>query len=190
MTKYEKSMLHIAMVRNYLMQSVQNLQQRLLHHDDSKLVEPERSAYEGLDEAIEGIPFGSDEYRRTIKAHLGSALKHHYEHNSHHPEHYPNGIAGMTLFDLIEMLCDLRAACDEKGKLAIDLEVNKRIHNISDDVYQILTNTIQEMGWDGTRPALSAIVEQLRSCQYECEAGSLENNVAFQALERLAKDDD
>lgn len=190
MTKYEKSMLHIAMVRNYLMQSVQNLQQRLLHHDDSKLVEPERSAYEGLDEAIEGIPFGSDEYRRTIKAHLGSALKHHYEHNSHHPEHYPNGIAGMTLFDLIEMLCDLRAACDEKGKPVIDLEVNKRIHNIGDDVYRILTNTIQEMGWDGTRPALSAIVEQLRSCHYECEAGSLENNVAFQALERLAKDDD
>lgn len=147
MTKFEKSTLHIAMVRGYLMQGIQNLQQRLLHHDDSKLVEPERSAYEGLDEAIEGIPFGSDEYRRVIKAHLGSALKHHYEYNSHHPEHYENGVLAMTLFDLIEMLCDLRAACDEKNKPAIDLDVNKRIHNMSDDVYGILMNTIREMGW-------------------------------------------
>lgn len=147
MTKYEKSMLHIAMVRSYLMQSVQNLQQRLLHHDDSKLVEPERSAYEGLDEAIAGIPFGSDEYRRAIKTHLGAALRHHYDHNSHHPEHYALGVLGMSLFDLLEMLCDLRAACDEKDKPVIDLEVNKRIHNMSDDVYQILLNTIREMEW-------------------------------------------
>lgn len=37
------------------------------------------------------------------------------------------------------------------------------------------------------QPTLAGIVEQLRSCQYECEAGSLENNVAFQALEEMAK---
>lgn len=35
--------------------------------------------------------------------------------------------------------------------------------------------------------ALAAIVEQLRSCQYECEAGTLAHNVAFQALEEIAK---
>lgn len=34
---------------------------------------------------------------------------------------------------------------------------------------------------------LPEIVEQLRACQYECQAGALENNVAFVELERLAQ---
>lgn len=33
---------------------------------------------------------------------------------------------------------------------------------------------------------LPEIVEQLRSCNYGCEAGPLENNVAFQVLEEMA----
>jgi hypothetical protein len=31
------------------------------------------------------------------------------------------------------------------------------------------------------------IIEQLKSCNYQCEAGPLENNVAFIDLERHAK---
>ncbi|MDL5023749.1 hypothetical protein [Bacillus velezensis] len=33
---------------------------------------------------------------------------------------------------------------------------------------------------------LKEIVEQLKVCRYECEAGPLENNVAFQKLAALA----
>ncbi|NMW10775.1 hypothetical protein [Bacillus velezensis] len=33
---------------------------------------------------------------------------------------------------------------------------------------------------------LKEIVEQLKVCRYECEAGPLENNVAFQKLAELA----
>lgn len=35
---------------------------------------------------------------------------------------------------------------------------------------------------------LQRIVDQLRSCNYECEAGALENNVAFIELERQAQE--
>lgn len=147
MTKYEKSVAHIANVRHYMMLSIENLQERLLCHDDSKLVDPERSAYEGLDEKLAGIEFGSIQYQLAIRGHLGDALAHHYDNNSHHPEHYPDGITDMSLFDLLEMLCDLRAVCDEKGKLVIDLETNRRIHGIGDDIYKILMNTIREMTW-------------------------------------------
>lgn len=147
MTKYEKSISHIALVQFYLTMVMRNLQDRLLAHDKSKLIEPERSAYEGLDEALVNIPFGSEEYRQVVKAHLGPALKHHYENNPHHPEHYDKGVAGMSLFDLIEMLTDLRAVCDEKGKWKIDLDINRRNNNMSDEVYRILLNTIEEMGW-------------------------------------------
>ena len=147
MTKYECSIAHIAAVRTYMMQAVRNLQTRLLRHDGSKLVEPERSAYEGLDERLEGIEYGTEEYKRVIKEHLGAALAHHYAHNSHHPEHYPTGIAGMSLLDLLEMLADLRTVCDDKGKEMIDLDVTKRIHNMSDEVYGILLNTVKELDW-------------------------------------------
>ena len=147
MTKYERSQSHIAAVRGYLMQAIGNLQSRLLEHDASKLQEPERSAYEGLDERLEGVEYGTEAYRQGIKEHLGPALQHHYAHNSHHPEHYGDGITGMSLLDLLEMLADLRAVCDDKGKPAINLEVTKRIHNMSDDVYDILVNTIKELGW-------------------------------------------
>ena len=41
---------------------------------------------------------------------MGPALQHHYEDNCHHPEHYRNGIHDMNMVDLIEMLCDWRAA--------------------------------------------------------------------------------
>lgn len=146
-SKYERSVDHIRQVQFYLVGCIQNLQHRLLTHDDSKLHEPERSAYEGVDEAVAPFPFGSDEYRQAIKNHLGDALAHHYRHNPHHPSHYEDGVQGMSLFDLIEMLADLRAVCDDKGKEAIDLEVNKKNDNISDSVYEILLNTIKEMGW-------------------------------------------
>jgi hypothetical protein len=34
---------------------------------------------------------------------------------------------------------------------------------------------------------LQEIIEQLESCHYECEAGTLENNVAFIELKRIAR---
>lgn len=36
---------------------------------------------------------------------------------------------------------------------------------------------------------LIEIIEQLRLCGYECEAGPLENNVAFIELEKMSKGD-
>jgi uncharacterized protein DUF5662 len=43
---------------------------------------------------------------------LTSALDDHYAHNTHYPEHYPNGVDGMSLFDLTEMLMDWKAASE------------------------------------------------------------------------------
>lgn len=36
---------------------------------------------------------------------------------------------------------------------------------------------------------LKEIVEQLKSCGYECEAGPLVNNTAFKALEQLVNEE-
>lgn len=37
---------------------------------------------------------------------------------------------------------------------------------------------------------LKEIVEQLKACGYQCEAGPLENNVAFIALEQRAEQEE
>lgn len=42
---------------------------------------------------------------------------------------------------------------------------------------------------EGESMNLKQIVEQLESCNYECEAGPLVNNVAFIALKEKAKEE-
>ncbi len=44
------------------------------------------------------------------------ALEHHHKGNSHHPEHFPNGIYDMSDLDLCEMVCDCVARSQEFGK--------------------------------------------------------------------------
>lgn len=147
MTQYEKSIKHIDLVRHHMISCVHNLHARIMAHDASKLIDPERSAREESYSLLEGIPFGTDEYFSVLHTKLGPIAQHHYQHNAHHPEHYQNGVLGMTLFDLVEMLCDLRAKCDEKNLQVIDLDTNRRIYNIPTPVYEILLNTVKEMNF-------------------------------------------
>lgn len=43
------------------------------------------------------------------------ALLHHHSRNSHHPEHYRNGIYGMSELDIAEMVADCTARAQEFG---------------------------------------------------------------------------
>jgi hypothetical protein len=48
----------------------------------------------------------SDQYKGYLEA-MGDGLKHHYAHNRHHPEFFgEDGVDGMSLVDVIEMLAD------------------------------------------------------------------------------------
>ena len=82
------------------------------------------------------------------------AIKHHQANNSHHPEYYQNGITGMSLFDLMEMLCDWQAAGErhaDGGNLMRSLELNTERFSIPESLVCVLENTITEMqrleGW-------------------------------------------
>lgn len=119
-------------------------------HDASKLKEPEKSAYDALMEykSSHDMTYGSPEYAEGLKI-LGPALEHHYAANSHHPEHYPNGISGMSLLDVVEMLCDWKAAGEryKAGSIAQSLAHNRTRFGISDQLFAILENTVRELGW-------------------------------------------
>lgn len=146
---------HIDRVGDFLDRAIGDLAYRKAMHDQSKLEEPELSAFDIATPKLATLEYGSEEYRASLRD-LGPALKHHFDHNDHHPEHYPNGVRGMSLMALIEMLCDWRAASERvkqrtddptKVKTFADgLLHNKERFDISDDLYEILVTTAEELG--------------------------------------------
>ena len=139
---------HIKQVSTFLWHVICVIGKRITLHDASKLQEPEKSMYDKYTPLLRSMTYGSDEYKATLKE-MGVALNHHYQVNTHHPEHYPNGINGMSLLDLIEMLADWKAASlrHADGNILDSLEINKARFGISDQLHEVLKNTIIEMGW-------------------------------------------
>ncbi len=139
---------HIDSVREYMSAFYNNLRNRAIAHDQSKLESPEKEVFDIVTPRLRELIYGSDEYKAAL-GEMGEALTHHYEHNSHHPEHYPNGIDGMDLLDLVEMICDWRAAGErhKDGSILKSLEINRERFGISDQLYSILVNTVRERGW-------------------------------------------
>jgi hypothetical protein len=139
---------HIKTVRGFLGDVVGDLSARSLIHDGSKLEEPEKSMYDEFTPKLRSSTYGSEEYKDFLKD-MGAALQHHYAVNSHHPEHYPNGVNGMSLLDVIEMLADWKAAGmrHANGNITQSLEINRKRFNISDQLFEILQNTVKELGW-------------------------------------------
>lgn len=139
---------HIGKVQELLEKVVINLEYRAADHDDSKLQEPEKSMYDEFTPKLKSSTYGSNEYKGFLKD-MGAALKHHYENNRHHPEHYPDGINGMSLLDVIEMLADWKAAGmrHADGDMQKSLEINMGRFGISEQLAKILRNTVKELGW-------------------------------------------
>lgn len=135
---------HIRQVQALMEGFIAGLEDRLLAHDASKLLPPEKEAYDRLTPRLAGLTYGSDEYRATLRE-MQPAIQHHYAHNSHHPEHYPDGIAGMDLLDLMEMFCDWKAASlrHTDGDFRKSLDHNRERFGIDDQVMSIFRNSVK-----------------------------------------------
>lgn len=141
---------HIDRVRNLVHDCIDNLTMRAINHDDSKLREPEKSGFDRLKAlSLSGMAYGSEEYRASLRSEK-PAIQHHYAANSHHPEHYENGVDGMSLLDVVEMLMDWKAATErmkDGGDIRASLAHNVDRFKLSPQLTKILDNTIREMGW-------------------------------------------
>jgi hypothetical protein len=140
---------HIAHVNSFLHSVIAGLWARGNWHDESKLEEPEKSAFDDFTPLLEETTYGSDRYKELLDL-LGPALQHHYENNSHHPEHYSNGIEGMSLLDIIEMLCDWKAATlrHADGDIMKSIELNQERFGLSGQLRRIFENTVRELEWE------------------------------------------
>jgi hypothetical protein len=137
---------HIQAVQGFLGRMVRRLTIRSEVHDRSKLATPEVEVFDEYTGRLAGTTYGSDEYRACLAA-MKPALDHHYAANRHHPEHFPDGIRGMTLLDLVEMLCDWKAATmrHHDGDIRRSIEINQKRFGYSDELKQILLNTLSEI---------------------------------------------
>lgn len=139
---------HIDKVQWRMKQMRDELYLRGAVHDMSKLQPPEKEIFDVVSPKLKALTYGSEEYKAAL-VEMGEALAHHYQVNSHHPEHYPNGIDGMTLLDLLEMFADWKAATERvvDGDFDKSLEINRVRFGISDQLASIFVNTRKAMGW-------------------------------------------
>lgn len=139
---------HIGKVQARIQECISRLTIRAAHHDESKLAEPERSLLSALGSQTNLPPYGSAEERARFDA-LAEFRRHHYAENSHHPEHYTQGIEGMSLLDIIEMLCDWEAAGARhvSGNIHDSLKFNIDRFGINPQLAQVLENTVKELKW-------------------------------------------
>jgi hypothetical protein len=158
MTAYDsrpETQAHIRRVGQFIDRAVGDLGYRKAAHDQSKLVPPEVEAFDIATPKLAGLIYGSDDYKQSLRD-LGPALRHHFEHNDHHPEHYENGVRGMSLMAVIEMLCDWRAASERVKQRTDDpekvktfeagLAYNQERFGYSDELAEIILNTARELG--------------------------------------------
>lgn len=137
------TLLHIKRVNEFLCSVAQEFLERAKKHDLSKLESPEKELFDKYTPLLKNTTYGSEEYKNFLKE-LKPALDHHYENNTHHPEYYAFGIEGMNLFDILEMLVDWKAATERHadGDIFKSIQLNKDRFKISDQLTQILLNTV------------------------------------------------
>jgi hypothetical protein len=134
---------HIAKVKGYMDTVADAIKFRGELHDASKLNSPELEIFMEYTPKLKNSTYGSPEYNQFLKE-MKVALDHHYANNRHHPEWHKKGIMGMNLIDLIEMICDWKAASERhaNGDIIDSIKKNQIRFNLSEELTQILINTV------------------------------------------------
>lgn len=134
---------HINKVRDQINRVIALLDDRAAVHDFSKLSPPEVDTFAEFTPKLATSTYGSEEYKSFLAA-MKPALDHHYGANRHHPEHFECGVCDMNLVDLIEMLCDWKAATmrHNDGNILKSIEINAKRFGLSGQLVQILKNSV------------------------------------------------
>jgi len=138
---------HIQNVRNLINIAVRELLHRAEIHDVSKLGDLERRTFVEFTPKLKTSTYGSDEYKGFLQE-MKPALDNHYACNRHHPEHFgSDGVDGMNLIYLLEMLLDWKAATmrHANGDLHRSIEINTERFKLSPQLVAILKNTVRDL---------------------------------------------
>lgn len=139
---------HRDRVSFYIDRVIRELMDRSLVHDDSKFGKEEFPVFAKAIHKFKNHPFGSAGYAKAKESIL-PGTEHHFKMNRHHPEHFPNGINDMNLIDLLEMLCDWKAATlnhkEAPGDIHKSIQFGIDKYKISPQLAKVLYNTIRDL---------------------------------------------
>lgn len=135
---------HISRVKDLLMYAAKEILSRAQKHDLSKLSGVEKEYFDKFTPLLQKSTYGSPEYAENMSK-MKLALVEHYKNNSHHPEHYPNGVNDMDLFDLIEMFFDWKAATERHadGDMQKSISINQERFGMEPQLSNIFMNTMR-----------------------------------------------
>ncbi len=148
MAKYDSkkdTLEHKVLVSHFMFLIIKDLMSRIEEHDKTKMEEGEIELFDEYTPKLKDSTYGSPEYQQFLKD-MKPALDHHYARYRHHPEHFPDGIDGMNLADLIEMLCDWKASSmrHQDGNILKSIELNKARFNYDSQINKIFINTVKD----------------------------------------------
>lgn len=142
------TLLHVKRVNELLLTFVQGILDRAKIHDASKFKSPEKELFDEYTPILKTLKYGSPEFDECKKK-LNVAIQHHYQHNTHHPEHYENGVNDMDLFDVVEMFFDWKAATErtKEGDIYQSIQINEERFGLSRQLAKIFENTAKNLGY-------------------------------------------
>jgi hypothetical protein len=166
-----ETLAHVRRVGNLMLDVVERLQRAAMRHDDSKFSAAEFDTFAAETPGLRSLTYGSAEYKAALDR-LGPALQHHYQANSHHPEHFGLHICAqcgsddrtepctcggprtadmsrMDLLQLIELLADWKAATERHadGSLPRSIVGNAKRFGYDDRFACLLARTAANLGW-------------------------------------------
>jgi hypothetical protein len=139
---------HVRLVQKYLLTLAGELEKRAYSHDISKLSNDEFEGFVKVNQVARTRKYGSSEYEKALDSVEPNPIALHYQRNSHHPEHYENGVNDMSLLDIVEMVCDWKAASQTYGQTSFreSLKISAERFGLNEgQLYLILliANTIE-----------------------------------------------
>ena len=141
------SLIHKFWVGYYLSKFAFKLLWRAVVHDLSKFSHFELKHHSRIVPTVRGMKYGSPEYKAELES-IQPAVDYHHARNSHHPEYYKNGFADMSMCDLVELLCDWRAACRRHkphGDVIRSIRINQEKYRYSADYKEMLEKIAKEI---------------------------------------------
>ena len=175
----EDTQKHINRVGELIAHFSANMQARAEHHDATKLCSPEKEVFDSVTPRLKALTYGSDEHKSSLAEmgealkHHYANNRHHPEHftpvecigcftnvkafvNGSCPQCGNTATASplptvneMNLLDIVEMLCDWKAATERHadGSITMSLVINPKRFGIDDQLAGILRNTVRDLGW-------------------------------------------
>lgn len=138
--------IHKGWVAWYIVKFCAKLLYRAMTHDLSKYSNVEAIPFAEVIHENKGNTYGSQAYEACL-ARLSPCLQHHYLLNSHHPQHYPNGFADMTILDRVEMCADWLASVrrHKDGCITQSIKINQKRFGYTDIDTRWISLTVAAM---------------------------------------------